>query len=84
VFDHVTVRVADRGASRRFYETVLAPLGHVLTSSGGHYDERARGDGPNVPGRVGPPLRQYLPRSHLKEEGTEALVAPKETHFMAP
>jgi len=39
MFDHVTVRVADREASRRFYETVLAPLGHVLTSSGGHYDE---------------------------------------------
>jgi catechol 2,3-dioxygenase-like lactoylglutathione lyase family enzyme len=27
VFDHVTIRVADRKASERFYRTVLAPLG---------------------------------------------------------
>jgi predicted lactoylglutathione lyase len=27
VFDHVTLRVADRAASERFYRTVLAPLG---------------------------------------------------------
>jgi catechol 2,3-dioxygenase-like lactoylglutathione lyase family enzyme len=27
VFDHVTIRVADRRASERFYETVLTPLG---------------------------------------------------------
>jgi catechol 2,3-dioxygenase-like lactoylglutathione lyase family enzyme len=27
VFDHVTVRVADRAASERFFETVLTPLG---------------------------------------------------------
>ena len=27
MFDHVTIRVADRGASERFYDTVLAPLG---------------------------------------------------------
>jgi catechol 2,3-dioxygenase-like lactoylglutathione lyase family enzyme len=27
MFDHVTIRVADRGESERFYETVLAPLG---------------------------------------------------------
>jgi catechol 2,3-dioxygenase-like lactoylglutathione lyase family enzyme len=27
VFDHVTIRVTDRGASERFYETVLAELG---------------------------------------------------------
>ena len=27
VFDHVTIRVADRAASERFYETVLTPLG---------------------------------------------------------
>jgi catechol 2,3-dioxygenase-like lactoylglutathione lyase family enzyme len=29
VFDHVTIRVSDRDASRRFYDTVLAPLGRV-------------------------------------------------------
>lgn len=28
MFDHVTIRVADRRASRDFYETVLGPLGH--------------------------------------------------------
>ena len=27
MFDHVTIRVADRSASERFYDTVLAPLG---------------------------------------------------------
>jgi catechol 2,3-dioxygenase-like lactoylglutathione lyase family enzyme len=34
VFDHVTIRVSDREASRRFYATVLATLGIVPT-----YDE---------------------------------------------
>ncbi|MFL6159312.1 MAG: VOC family protein, partial [Marmoricola sp.] len=28
MFDHVTIRVSDRTASERFYDTVLAPLGH--------------------------------------------------------
>src|ERR1700709_2516686 len=27
MFDHVTIRVADKAASDRFYETVLTPLG---------------------------------------------------------
>ena len=27
MFDHVTIRVSDGGASERFYETVLGPLG---------------------------------------------------------
>jgi catechol 2,3-dioxygenase-like lactoylglutathione lyase family enzyme len=31
VFDHVTIRVADRAASDRFYDTVLATLGVVRT-----------------------------------------------------
>jgi catechol 2,3-dioxygenase-like lactoylglutathione lyase family enzyme len=39
LFDHVTIRVSDRGASRRFYETVLAPLGHAISHSGAHFDE---------------------------------------------
>lgn len=39
MFDHVTIRVSDRDASRRFYETVLAPLGHAVTHSGGHFDQ---------------------------------------------
>jgi catechol 2,3-dioxygenase-like lactoylglutathione lyase family enzyme len=33
LFDHVTVRVADRGAAERFYETVLTPLGPDSTYS---------------------------------------------------
>jgi catechol 2,3-dioxygenase-like lactoylglutathione lyase family enzyme len=33
VFDHVTIRVADRAASERFYTTVLAPLGIEQTYS---------------------------------------------------
>jgi catechol 2,3-dioxygenase-like lactoylglutathione lyase family enzyme len=28
VIDHVTLRVSDYDASKRFYDTVLAPLGH--------------------------------------------------------
>ena len=39
MFDHVTIRVSDRDASRHFYETVLAPLGHVISHSGDHFDE---------------------------------------------
>ena len=39
MFDHVTIRVSDREASRRFYETVLAPLGHPVSHSGDQFDE---------------------------------------------
>jgi catechol 2,3-dioxygenase-like lactoylglutathione lyase family enzyme len=39
VFDHVTVRVADHQASRRFYELVLAPLGHMISLAGDHFHE---------------------------------------------
>ena len=31
MFDHVTIRVSDRGASERFYETVLATIGIAKT-----------------------------------------------------
>jgi catechol 2,3-dioxygenase-like lactoylglutathione lyase family enzyme len=34
VFDHVAVRVRDRAESRRFYETVLAPLGIPVLGEG--------------------------------------------------
>ena len=37
--DHVTIRVSDFQASRDFYSTVLAPLGHEL----GWQDEAIRG-----------------------------------------
>jgi catechol 2,3-dioxygenase-like lactoylglutathione lyase family enzyme len=36
VFDHVTIRVSDREASERFYETVLATIGIEKTNSGEH------------------------------------------------
>jgi predicted lactoylglutathione lyase len=39
VFDHVTIRVFDRGASERFYDTVLSTIGIARTGSGEHYTE---------------------------------------------
>jgi catechol 2,3-dioxygenase-like lactoylglutathione lyase family enzyme len=39
VFDHVTIRVADRAASEAFYNTVLAPLGIETTYSDGRFAE---------------------------------------------
>jgi catechol 2,3-dioxygenase-like lactoylglutathione lyase family enzyme len=39
VFDHVTVRVSDREASQRFYDTVLATLGIVTTYQDGRFSE---------------------------------------------
>jgi catechol 2,3-dioxygenase-like lactoylglutathione lyase family enzyme len=39
VFDHVTIRVSERGASERFYETVLRTLGIEQTSAGQDFTE---------------------------------------------
>jgi catechol 2,3-dioxygenase-like lactoylglutathione lyase family enzyme len=39
VFDHVTIRVADVSASKRFYATVLAPLGVAHFYDGEHFTE---------------------------------------------
>jgi catechol 2,3-dioxygenase-like lactoylglutathione lyase family enzyme len=39
VFDHVTIRVSDRAASERFYDTVLAAIGIEKTWSDEHYAE---------------------------------------------
>jgi catechol 2,3-dioxygenase-like lactoylglutathione lyase family enzyme len=39
MFDHVTIRVRDRSASERFYETVLAPLGIETTYSTKSFSE---------------------------------------------
>ena len=39
MFDHVGMRVSDRGASRRFFETVLSVLGIRLDDSSRLYDE---------------------------------------------
>ncbi|HEY5951272.1 MAG TPA: VOC family protein [Kofleriaceae bacterium] len=42
MFDHIGLQVSDLAASVRFYEAVLAPLGHVLCSR----DETSAGFGP--------------------------------------
>jgi catechol 2,3-dioxygenase-like lactoylglutathione lyase family enzyme len=39
VFDHVTIRVSDRTAARRFYETVLATIGVEQTHAGEEFVE---------------------------------------------
>jgi catechol 2,3-dioxygenase-like lactoylglutathione lyase family enzyme len=39
MFDHVTIRVTDRAASERFYDTVLAPLGIDRTYRTGTFSE---------------------------------------------
>jgi catechol 2,3-dioxygenase-like lactoylglutathione lyase family enzyme len=39
VFDHVTIRVSDRAASERFYDTVLGALGIERTSTDERYPE---------------------------------------------
>jgi catechol 2,3-dioxygenase-like lactoylglutathione lyase family enzyme len=39
VFDHVTIRVSDRGASGHFYDTVLGAIGIERTATGEHYTE---------------------------------------------
>jgi catechol 2,3-dioxygenase-like lactoylglutathione lyase family enzyme len=37
MYDHVGVRVSDLGKSARFYEALLAPLGHVAGAKGKGY-----------------------------------------------
>jgi catechol 2,3-dioxygenase-like lactoylglutathione lyase family enzyme len=39
IFDHVTIRVADRAASERFYDEVLTPLGIDMTYRTGTFSE---------------------------------------------
>ena len=39
MFDHVTIRVSDRAASERFYETVMRTLGSEQTHSDEHFAE---------------------------------------------
>jgi catechol 2,3-dioxygenase-like lactoylglutathione lyase family enzyme len=39
VFDHVTIRVSDRGASERFYDTVLSVIGIERAGSGEPFSE---------------------------------------------
>jgi catechol 2,3-dioxygenase-like lactoylglutathione lyase family enzyme len=58
MFDHVTIRVSDRAASERFYETVLGAIGVGRTASNEHYAEwddfsLAHGDRPTRALHVG-------------------------------
>jgi predicted lactoylglutathione lyase len=39
MWDHVTIRVSDRDAAKRFYEPLLRVLGYELTHPGEHFDE---------------------------------------------
>src|SRR3954463_1412760 len=39
MFDHVTIRVTDRSAAERFYDTVLTPLGIDRTYRTGTFSE---------------------------------------------
>jgi len=39
MWDHVTIRVSDRGAAKRFYEPLLRVLGYEITHPGEHFDE---------------------------------------------
>jgi catechol 2,3-dioxygenase-like lactoylglutathione lyase family enzyme len=39
MFDHVTIRVSEHGASERFYDAVLTELGIEKTSAGEHFAE---------------------------------------------
>jgi catechol 2,3-dioxygenase-like lactoylglutathione lyase family enzyme len=39
MFDHVTIRVSDRGASERFYESVLGSIGIEKTGSAGDFGD---------------------------------------------
>jgi catechol 2,3-dioxygenase-like lactoylglutathione lyase family enzyme len=72
VFDHVTIRVADRPASERFYATVLATLGIRRT----HSDERGAewNDFSLAPAHADKPVTRGL---HI------AFVAPSRAHVDA-
>ena len=67
MFDHVGIRVSDRAASRRFYDTVLGPLGRALTSSTDEFDEW--GDWGIAPANADRPVTRgfhvgFVARSH--------------------
>src|SRR2546430_12776995 len=76
MFDHVTIRVGDRTASERFYDTVLAPLGVERTYRTGTFSEwrdfllTPPGDAKTAPPR--PPLRFVAPS---RGQGDEVLRA---------
>ncbi|MGH7082050.1 MAG: VOC family protein [Acetobacteraceae bacterium] len=69
MFDHVALRVGDIPASIRFHETVLGPLGFILTSS----DESTAG--------FGRPKATAAPWLHRQQGGTGSAV---HLAFIAP
>jgi catechol 2,3-dioxygenase-like lactoylglutathione lyase family enzyme len=67
MYDHIGLKVKDVGASVRFYQAALAPLGHVLASQ----DDSGAGLGP-----AGAPAL-WLYRAAAADLGTHvAFVAP--------
>jgi catechol 2,3-dioxygenase-like lactoylglutathione lyase family enzyme len=69
MYDHIGLRVKDLDASTRFYEAVLAPLGHVLASR----DETGAGLGP----QGAPALWLTLPKQE-KNTGTHVAFRAKD------
>lgn len=75
MYDHLGLKVNDLAASTRFYEAVLAPLGHVL----GSHDETYAGIGP----KGAPALWLYAAKGS-KGPGTHiAFLAPDHTAVKA-
>lgn len=66
MYDHIGLRVKDLKAAARFYEAVLAPLGHVPGSSGEGY----AGFGP----KGAPALWLHALREDARQGGTGAHV----------
>jgi catechol 2,3-dioxygenase-like lactoylglutathione lyase family enzyme len=69
MYDHIGLRVKDLDASTRFYEAVLAPLGHVLVSR----DETGAGLGAN-----GAPALWLALASQEKNTGTHIAFRAKD------
>ena len=69
MYDHIGLRVKDLDASTRFYEAVLAPLGHVLASR----DETGAGLGPK-----GAPALWLALASQEKNTGTQIAFRAKD------
>jgi catechol 2,3-dioxygenase-like lactoylglutathione lyase family enzyme len=69
MYDHIGLRVKDLDASTRFYEAVLAPLGHVLASR----DETGAGLGPK-----GAPALWLTVAKQEKNTGTHVALRAKD------
>jgi len=69
VFDHVTIRPSNRASSRRFYEAVLARLGHATTHAGADFDEWS--DFSLAPASVDRPATGHLHTAFVAGSRTE-------------